>query len=351
MSVTAKKHKPQKSAYRENAYTPQKNALWKIFGSEFSGTTTNFNQKPQCLRLENASFTYDTASDVHFYGYRYYNPELGRFLSRDPVKEVDEYYFLNNDPINDVDLLGLVTVSIGQDCASISAKVVSFGDKDRKDKLLARYGVIQVRGRYQLSGTVTLTGEVCKHCCADGSQKRIWSGKGKVKASGYAGIFAGGYWKSSLFWEHYRVKAQIGIEGGVSVSPEGSGGFEYDECTGEGSLVATLSDTVAFTLKAGVEGYLKKRTRCRRGRCEYKNIAAIKGMLEGSVSAGLGIDLNCDAETCTLSSSLKDTNLTVEFVGQWKKKEIRLEVLKKKLAEGKDLGELTFDSPLGSLAN
>ena len=84
MSVTVKKHEPQKSTHRENAYTPQKNALWKIFGSEFSGTTTNFDQKPQCLRLENAPFTYDTASDVHFYGKRYSSPPLGRWINRDP---------------------------------------------------------------------------------------------------------------------------------------------------------------------------------------------------------------------------------------------------------------------------
>ena len=109
MSVTAKKYKPQKSAHRENAYTPQKNALWKIFGSELSGTTTNFDQKPQCLRLENAPFTYDTASDVHFYGYRYYNPNLGRWISRDPVGEMggdNLYGYTHNAPSLYIDALG-----------------------------------------------------------------------------------------------------------------------------------------------------------------------------------------------------------------------------------------------------
>ena len=106
MSVTAKKHKPQKNTHRENAYTPKKNALWKIFGSEFSGTTTNFDHKPQCLRLENAPFTYDAASDVYFYGYRYYSTKLGRWISRDPIREhggMNVYGFVGNNSIGYVD--------------------------------------------------------------------------------------------------------------------------------------------------------------------------------------------------------------------------------------------------------
>lgn len=42
-------------------------------------------------------------------GYRYYNPQLGRWLSRDPIGErggINLYHFLCNNPQNDVDPLG-----------------------------------------------------------------------------------------------------------------------------------------------------------------------------------------------------------------------------------------------------
>ncbi|MEY4940286.1 MAG: hypothetical protein RIQ93_2021, partial [Verrucomicrobiota bacterium] len=45
-----------------------------------------------------------------YYGYRYYAPETGRWLSRDPIDEeggVNLYGFVANDPISNIDVLGL----------------------------------------------------------------------------------------------------------------------------------------------------------------------------------------------------------------------------------------------------
>ena len=45
-----------------------------------------------------------------YYGYRYYSPDLGRWISRDPIEEqggFNLYAFVNNDPVNKIDLLGL----------------------------------------------------------------------------------------------------------------------------------------------------------------------------------------------------------------------------------------------------
>ena len=42
-------------------------------------------------------------------GYRYYSPQLGRWLNRDPIEErggLNLYFFLANDPIQNVDILG-----------------------------------------------------------------------------------------------------------------------------------------------------------------------------------------------------------------------------------------------------
>jgi len=46
----------------------------------------------------------------YYYGYRYYNPSVGRWLSRDPLEEeggVNLYGFVRNDPLRFVDPFGL----------------------------------------------------------------------------------------------------------------------------------------------------------------------------------------------------------------------------------------------------
>ena len=52
----------------------------------------------------------DDESDFVYYGYRYYNPSTGRWLSRDPIGYeggINEYTFCANDPILRVDVFGL----------------------------------------------------------------------------------------------------------------------------------------------------------------------------------------------------------------------------------------------------
>src|SRR5574344_728805 len=52
----------------------------------------------------------DPETDLLYYGYRYYSPALGRWLSRDPIEErggLNLYGFVGNDPVNKWDVLGL----------------------------------------------------------------------------------------------------------------------------------------------------------------------------------------------------------------------------------------------------
>ena len=52
----------------------------------------------------------DHDSGLIYYGHRFYSPELGRWLSRDPIEEkggINLYGFVKNDSINNVDKLGL----------------------------------------------------------------------------------------------------------------------------------------------------------------------------------------------------------------------------------------------------
>ena len=52
----------------------------------------------------------DNETDLYYYGYRYYSPNMGRWLSRDPIEEqggLNLYGFVNNDPVNKWDLWGM----------------------------------------------------------------------------------------------------------------------------------------------------------------------------------------------------------------------------------------------------
>ncbi len=54
----------------------------------------------------------DEESGLNYYGYRYYEPNTGRWLSRDPIGErggLNLYGFVGNDPVNSIDYLGLAT--------------------------------------------------------------------------------------------------------------------------------------------------------------------------------------------------------------------------------------------------
>ena len=56
-----------------------------------------------------SSEVYDNESGLVYYNYRYYSPELGRWLSRDPIEEeggYNLYGFVGNDAVGAWDFLG-----------------------------------------------------------------------------------------------------------------------------------------------------------------------------------------------------------------------------------------------------
>jgi RHS repeat-associated protein len=66
----------------------------------------------------------EIASGVHYYGYRYYNPTLGRWVNRDPIEEqggFNVYGFLGNGTISSVDYLGLFRPTVPRDPSSASS--------------------------------------------------------------------------------------------------------------------------------------------------------------------------------------------------------------------------------------
>ena len=53
----------------------------------------------------------DGQTTLYYYGHRFYSPELGRWLSRDPIGEMGGfalYIFVDNDSLSDLDSMGLI---------------------------------------------------------------------------------------------------------------------------------------------------------------------------------------------------------------------------------------------------
>jgi len=52
---------------------------------------------------------YDEKTGLSYYGYRYYSPTLGRWITRDPIGErggINLYGFSNDNPVNFIDPYG-----------------------------------------------------------------------------------------------------------------------------------------------------------------------------------------------------------------------------------------------------
>jgi len=63
------------------------------------------------FRFRYSTKYYDDETELYYYGRRFYDPVLGRWINRDPIEEdggLNLYAFCKNDPINKYDYLGLL---------------------------------------------------------------------------------------------------------------------------------------------------------------------------------------------------------------------------------------------------
>ena len=104
MGITATYARPAKT------HPTGKNRVWGNFW--ISNRTHLANRRnPQKLHRKNRPTPTKPASGVEYYGYRYYDPETGRWLSRDPIEEqggLNLYAFVRNNGVNRIDYLGLL---------------------------------------------------------------------------------------------------------------------------------------------------------------------------------------------------------------------------------------------------
>jgi len=81
--------------------------------SPFGKTTVASGSIPNRFVFRFSSEYHDSETNLVYYNYRYYSPELGRWLSRDPIGENggwNLYGFVGNDGINGWDYLGGETI-------------------------------------------------------------------------------------------------------------------------------------------------------------------------------------------------------------------------------------------------
>lgn len=69
----------------------------------------------------------DAETGLVYFGHRYYSPETGRWLSREPLGEMESfnlYAYCHNDPVNKVDVLGLAEKDVDESEENFISRIV-----------------------------------------------------------------------------------------------------------------------------------------------------------------------------------------------------------------------------------
>ncbi len=130
--------------------------------------------------LERPAFAFstkyeDAETGLLYYGYRYYAPEMGRWISRDPIAErggVNLYGMVSNDSINYVDYYGLHELTVSESLVDQAVDWVAW--KAAQDAFSK--GV---------SNGKEWGGQVCKICCGGGVWKLFSTGPSEGLPQGY----------------------------------------------------------------------------------------------------------------------------------------------------------------------
>jgi len=123
LADSSKYYPLQDLLYRTNALTDGNGSITEKYDTDAYGKTLLFDSNEQSITNPTCEFLftgrrYDSESELYFYRARYYNPELGRFISKDPmdyVNSMSPYEYVLSMPIISVDPTGL-TIAHFDDC-------------------------------------------------------------------------------------------------------------------------------------------------------------------------------------------------------------------------------------------
>lgn len=82
----------------------------------FGNTVSQSGERADDFMVRFSTKPLDAEISLYYYGYRYYSPQLGRWLSRDPIGDRggnNLYLTVDNDLINKIDVLGLYVDTTG----------------------------------------------------------------------------------------------------------------------------------------------------------------------------------------------------------------------------------------------
>ena len=169
---------------------------------------------------------WDGETGFYYYGYRYYSPELGRWLNRDPIEEgggLNIYCFVENQPIRYYDFLGsafnvLPSPITLEKCGGVSQSFTFSGYNGVVVQLVGR-SITQTKG--------TKVGNCCKDPRSASWSDQFYEIIDKVDTNNY--YDQGDCSKGTV---HYRflAKPYNRIPDGFTrdeINPTGAGGLYY----------------------------------------------------------------------------------------------------------------------------
>ena len=115
LADSSKYYPLQDLLYRTNALTDSNGSITEKYDTDAYGKTLLFNAADETITNPTCEFIFtgrrfDPESELYFYRARYYNPELGRFISRDPLSYWDSmnmYEYVGSRATTGVDPMGL----------------------------------------------------------------------------------------------------------------------------------------------------------------------------------------------------------------------------------------------------
>ena len=138
--------------------------VWQAEYSAFGQATVSVNKVSQPFRL--AGQYLDDETQLHYALARYYNPELGRYLTQDPMRveggSLNFYIYCDGDPLNRYDPTGeliipaiFIAVAVGAAIGAVVGAAIGAG--------------VEAYSQYKASGEVTDWGKVGKSALIGGA--------------------------------------------------------------------------------------------------------------------------------------------------------------------------------------
>jgi len=213
--------------------------LTDAFGNSLSRTGTN--PTPFLFAGEH-QYQADSQSGLMLLGNRYYDPEAGRFISKDPIKDGDNWYaYCENNPLKYVDPMGLETYSLGGGGSGIVGVFAGWFDLqvywDRGTGDFGVGGHIGIGVGAGLGGSLGVGGG-----WSPGSPTQGWDPG--IVFGGLAGIGPG--FTGSVLWGDNGIFSGLG--GGAKIGPTVGGGVYVGKQTGYNISIPGVVKGIADTI-------------------------------------------------------------------------------------------------------